>query len=320
MSTLNFPTSPSLNETYSFGTKTWIWNGAAWQLSTAGAINDIPIGNVTPSTGAFTTVSATGNITADYFIGNGSQLTGLPESYSNANVAAYLPTYTGNLVSLTGAVTTTANISGNYFIGNGSQLTGIQTVSSELVNGSKTFGLNSDGTVDMPSTAVFFDAADEYITANVHVLDQFDKTQYQTAKYLVQAATAAEVHSTELLLTHNSTATFMTQYATLISSNALITLDSEIVNGNVVLSVTTLNSDTKVDFFRIALLATTVIPSCGIEGDLELQSGTVDLNEGFCVEDLNEPSLSCGIEGDLELQSGTVNLGEGFCVEDLNTN
>jgi hypothetical protein len=138
----------------------------------------------------------------------------------------------------------------------------------------------------MPSTAVFFDAADEYITANVHVLDQFDKTQYQTAKYLVQAATAAEVHSTELLLTHNSTATFMTQYATLISSNALITLDSAIVSSNVVLSVTTLNSNTKVDFFRIALLST-VVPSCGIEGDLELQSGTVDLNEGFCVEDLN---------------------------------
>jgi hypothetical protein len=273
------------------------------------------------------TVSAAGNITGNHFVGNGSQLTGITATAAPAgNInevqingggftsASANFTFDGSTVSVVG------NISGNYFLGNGSQLTGIQTVSSELINGSKTFGLNSDGTVDMPSTAVFFDAADEYITANVHVLDQFDKTQYQTAKYLVQAATAAEVHSTELLLTHNSTATFMTQYATLISGNALITLDSAIVNSNVVLSVTTLNPNTKVDFFRISLLATTVVPSCGIEGDLELQSGTVDLNEGFCVEDLNEPSLSCGIEGDLELQSGTVNLGEGFCVEDLNTN
>jgi peroxiredoxin len=54
----------------------------------------------------------TGNISANYFIGNGSQLTGLPASYSNTNVAAYLPTYTGN-------------VSANYFIGNGSQLTGL---------------------------------------------------------------------------------------------------------------------------------------------------------------------------------------------------
>jgi hypothetical protein len=38
-----------------------------------------------------------GNVTATYFIGNGSQLTGLPASYSNTNVAAYLPTYTGNV-------------------------------------------------------------------------------------------------------------------------------------------------------------------------------------------------------------------------------
>lgn len=125
MSTLNFPTSPSLNDTYSFGTKTWVWNGEAWDLQSAGAINDIPIGNVTPASGAFTTVtanstiSAVGNITGSYFVGNGSQLTGLPEGYGNANVEAYLPTYTGNLVSLTGAVTTTANITGGNVLTGG---------------------------------------------------------------------------------------------------------------------------------------------------------------------------------------------------------
>ena len=61
-------------------------------------------------------VSATGNVTGNYIIGNGSQLTGLPSGYSNANVAAYLPTYTGNLVSLTGPVTTTANVTGGNLI------------------------------------------------------------------------------------------------------------------------------------------------------------------------------------------------------------
>ena len=70
-------------------------------------------------------VSATGNVTGNYFIGNGSQLTGIAASYGNAEVAAYLPTYTGNLVSLTGPVTTIANISGNYIIGNGALLTGL---------------------------------------------------------------------------------------------------------------------------------------------------------------------------------------------------
>ena len=72
-------------------------------------------------------VSATGNISANYFIGNGSLLTGISTggSYSNANVAAYLPTYSGNLASLTGPVTTTGDVTGAYIRGNGYYLTGI---------------------------------------------------------------------------------------------------------------------------------------------------------------------------------------------------
>ena len=64
MPTINFPANPSVNDTYTFGGKTWVWNGAAWQLQSQGGINNIPIGNVTPSTGAFTTLNATGNLLA----------------------------------------------------------------------------------------------------------------------------------------------------------------------------------------------------------------------------------------------------------------
>ena len=59
-------------------------------------------------------VSATGNITGSYIIGNGSQLTGLPASYSNANVAAYLPIYTGNIaggnIGVSGAINAVGEI------------------------------------------------------------------------------------------------------------------------------------------------------------------------------------------------------------------
>jgi hypothetical protein len=179
MPTLNFPVNPTLNQTYSFGGKTWVWNGQGWQLSASGAINNIPIGNITPESGAFTTlaantfaansitvlgniiganlnatgnlsiagnvnsalnvranvtatnfttagtltagiVSATGNVIGAYFIGDGSQLTNLPGvNYSNANVANYLPTYTGNLPNLTGPVTTTGNLTGGNVVTGG---------------------------------------------------------------------------------------------------------------------------------------------------------------------------------------------------------
>jgi hypothetical protein len=99
----------------------------------------------------------TGNITANiaianYFIGNGSQLTGITAnnivgSYSNANVAAYLPTYTGNVTA-------------NYFIGNGSQLTGIGT-GTQIVNGNSSINIASPGnnivvTVGNTQSATFF--------------------------------------------------------------------------------------------------------------------------------------------------------------------
>lgn len=47
------------------------------------------------------TISTSGNVTAAYFIGDGSQLTNLPilDAYSNANVASYLPIYSGNLLA-----------------------------------------------------------------------------------------------------------------------------------------------------------------------------------------------------------------------------
>ena len=94
MPIISFPTAPSLNDTYSFNGKTWIFTGQGWNLATSGSINDIPIGNVTPATGNFTTVGATGNITTNqYFIGNGSQLTGITASgtLTVSNVAPISP-------------------------------------------------------------------------------------------------------------------------------------------------------------------------------------------------------------------------------------
>jgi len=103
-------------------------------------------------------ISATGNITGVYFLGNGSQLTGITSSYGNANVATFLAGFGSNTISTTGTVTAgnitggnvltggavsatgnvtggnmltggavsaTGNVTGSYILGNGSQLTGV---------------------------------------------------------------------------------------------------------------------------------------------------------------------------------------------------
>lgn len=63
--------------------------------------------------------STTGNITAGYFIGNGSALTGLPATYGNSNVDAHLAAFGANTISTSG------NVTAGYFAGNGSLLTGL---------------------------------------------------------------------------------------------------------------------------------------------------------------------------------------------------
>ena len=98
--------------------------------NTAATVTGAAQANIT-SVGTLTSLSVSGNITSsgnisgNFILGNGSQLTGLPATYGNANVAAYLPTYTGAMPAMTGNVTTTANIQGAYLIGDGSFITNL---------------------------------------------------------------------------------------------------------------------------------------------------------------------------------------------------
>jgi hypothetical protein len=87
-------------------------------------------------------VTTTGNVTADYFLGNGSQLTGLPVSYSNANVATFLANFGSN------AISTTGNITAGYFIGDGSQLTNLTiSTGTAIVNGNSNVSVAANANV-----------------------------------------------------------------------------------------------------------------------------------------------------------------------------
>jgi len=101
-----FPGSPVNGQTATVNSITYVYNSSknTWKRQT---LFDL---------------SMSGNVTAGYFLGNGSLLTGIVagSSYANANVAAYLASGTD-----TSNIITTANISGSYILGNGALLTGI---------------------------------------------------------------------------------------------------------------------------------------------------------------------------------------------------
>lgn len=122
-------------------------------VSVAGSANVLqvtPIGTLVVGV-----VSATGNVTGNYILGNGALLSGLPATYSNANVAGFLPTYTGNIgavnISATGNVTgntmsVAGNVTGGFFYGNGAGLTGVIAVANVgaanlIANGTSSFDI-----------------------------------------------------------------------------------------------------------------------------------------------------------------------------------
>jgi hypothetical protein len=148
-------------------------------------------------------LSATGNITGSYILGNGSQLTGLAATYSNSNVQAYLPTYSGNIGALTvtgnltvtgttstvnteivnvsesvvgnvdagnlrtvGQVTATGNITGAYFVGNGSTLSSLVAGNVTGTVANATYALTSNAAT-YATQATTADTANAVAGANV---------------------------------------------------------------------------------------------------------------------------------------------------------
>jgi hypothetical protein len=103
-------------------------NGVSGTVTFTAGNNFSVVGNNASDVITFSVVDAptfVGNVTGNYFIGNGSQLTGLPATYANANVQSYLASNANVVITTTGNISTTANISGAYILGNGSQLTGL---------------------------------------------------------------------------------------------------------------------------------------------------------------------------------------------------
>ena len=91
---------------------------SAATATTADTVTTAAQGNIT-SVGTLTSLSVSGNITGNYILGNGSALTGLGATYTDANVVTLMAGFGSNTVSTTG------NITAGYFLGNGSQLTGL---------------------------------------------------------------------------------------------------------------------------------------------------------------------------------------------------
>jgi hypothetical protein len=129
------------------------------------------------------------------------------------------------------------------------------------VSGASKFSIDKDGDV-IASTASFKDSVDiqaqpngsgtyedntriqtSYVTiaagtATATTVNTFDRTQYVTGKYLVQMRQGVNYHTAEVLLIHDGTVAYLTEYAAVWNSSILGTLDATISGDNVNLTFT----------------------------------------------------------------------------------
>lgn len=87
-------------------------------------------------------------------------------------------------------------------------------------------------------------------TANT-VIDSFSKDVYRTAKYLVQITSGSNYHASEVLLLHDGTDAYVTEYGIIYSNTSLGNISANINGGVVDLLVAPINASSTIKVKRI---------------------------------------------------------------------
>ena len=91
-------------------------------------------------------------------------------------------------------------------------------------------------------------------TAVNQSVDSFPHADYRTAKYLIQMTSGSSYQSTEVLIMHDGTDVYITEYATIASSTTLGTVSAVLVGSSLVLRVSPVNANTTVKGQRIGIV------------------------------------------------------------------
>lgn len=97
--------------------------------------------------------------------------------------------------------------------------------------------------------------SDLTLTLNDQIIDVFDKSIYRTVKYVIQLEHDSDrkYHSAEILLTHNDSAVFITEYALVHTDSELGEFNASIDSNDISLTVTPSYTNTSIKAKRISI-------------------------------------------------------------------
>jgi len=132
-------------------------------------------------------------------------------------------------ISITSAVASTNQITGALTVTGGVGVGGAVNVEYLGING------NSDiFAIDLTTSS----------TSSNQIFHTLDSTTYRSAKYLIQIKSGSSYQMEELLVIHNGTSAYLTEYAVTRSGLNLSTFDADVSGGNLRLLVTPSNAIT----------------------------------------------------------------------------
>lgn len=187
---------------------------------------------------------------------------------ASSNVYASIATYTYTIASNTTVIT------GNDDNANSlSYTSGLETV---YLNGSKQvlttdYLASNAGAITFTSNVIagdvveivapipalnFIEASSNSVTTTTtanNVVDSFPTASYRSAKYTVQITSGSDYHVTEVLLLHDGSDVFITEYGTIYTNASLGNVTAAINSANVELLVAPTNSSSVVKSKRITI-------------------------------------------------------------------
>jgi len=93
-------------------------------------------------------------------------------------------------------------------------------------------------------------------TIDEYLADSWSSTEYRSAKYMVQIERTGNANAfqvAEVLLVHNGSAVFMTEYGTVKTSANVASIDADLVSGQVRLKINPFSADTKTRVTRLSI-------------------------------------------------------------------
>lgn len=228
------------SQTITSGSDTLTIAGGTGLSSIAGSTDTITInldntsvtaGNYGSATKIATlTVDAQGRLTA---AGEANIATTLSIAGGTGTDTVDLITDTLTFTGGTGVTTAAANNAVTFSIG--------QDVAT---NASVTFANVASGAITLDSTSELNTSTQSVSINTITTVDSFDKATYRTAKYLIQITQGSKYTASEVLLIHDGTSSYISEYAIieLGESRIPVVVSTSISGSNVILGVTITNA------------------------------------------------------------------------------